>query len=206
MGRLFLSQLKIIHYFRNMNETQHDIDELLRLVQNKLGRSLTTPSDFDALTLAVSQLTGDRLSISTVKRLVGYVNDSHSPSNATLSILSRYVGYCDWTAFKNRLNDTTSGSLNEEIIQTDHLTVGDEIELEWLPDRHCCLRYLGETRFEVVAVSGTEHLSRGDTFNAMVFGVGQPLMATNHQHGDETKPLYVAGRTHGLSRLVLHRK
>ena len=82
-----------------MNDNNGNVKELLRQVQNKLGRSLATPSDFDALLLAVMQTTGERMSISTIKRLVGYVNDSHEPSNATLSVLARYVGYRDWTDF-----------------------------------------------------------------------------------------------------------
>ena len=78
-----------------MNDNNVDIKELLRQVENKLGRSLATPSDFDALLLSVFQTTGERMSISTIKRLVGYVNDSHEPSNATLSVLARYLGYRD---------------------------------------------------------------------------------------------------------------
>ena len=184
---------------------QHDIDELLRQVQNKLGRSLTTPSDFDALTLDVTQTTGERLSMSTVKRLVGYVNDNHAPSHHTLSILSRYVGCRDWNDFVQRVNDTTSGSLCAQLVQVDKLVPGDEVELEWLPHRHCRLRYTGSHRFEVVAVEGSSHLSVGDTLSAMLFVQGQPLMATNHRHEGVTRPVFVAGRTHGLTRLVLHK-
>ena len=195
--------MKIIHYFRTMNHNQRDISELLRQVENKLGRSLRTPSDFDALLLAVSQSTGERMSISTIKRLVGYVNDSHEPSNATLSMLARYVGYRDWTAFKLRHEDPTSGSLNKEIIQSNSLNPGDEVEMEWLPDRYCRLKHLGDSHFEVVEVRGSNRLAVGDTLDVMVFGLEQPLMATNHLHNGQLKPLYIAGRTHGLARLTL---
>lgn len=189
-----------------MNASEHEIDELLRLVQNKLGRSLASPSDFDALSLAVSQENAsDRLSVSTVKRLVGYVGDRHAPSNSTLSILSRYVGYRDWTAFRQRLTNPTSGSLNDEIIQVNRLNVGDEVEMEWLPNRYCRLRYQGEHHFEVVEVQGSSRLAVGDTLDVMVFGLGQPLMATNHRHSNKKRPLYIAGRTHGLSALRLLR-
>lgn len=186
-----------------MNDNQRNIYQLLMLVENKLGRSLRTPSDFDALLLAVTQTTGERMSISTIKRLVGYVNDSHEPSNATLSVLSRYVGYRDWTAFCQRNEISTSGSLNKEIIQSDNLNMFDEVEMEWFPDRYCRLRYLGNGQFEVVAVKGSNRLTIGDTLNVMVFGLGQPLMATNHNHNGTIKPLYIAGRTHGLNQLSL---
>ena len=111
-----------------MNDNKGDIKELLRQVQNKFGRTLATPSDFDALILQVSQTTGERVSISTIKRMVGYVNDNHEPSNATLSVLSRYLGYRDWHAFTLRNEDPASGSLNQDIIQSDQLKTGEEVE------------------------------------------------------------------------------
>lgn len=198
--------MKIIHYFRTMNDNNGNIKELLRQVQNKLGRSLATPSDFDALLLAVMQTTGERMSISTIKRLVGYVNDSHEPSNATLSVLARYVGYRDWTDFTMQGEDPTSGSLSQEIVQSDHLHAGDEVEMQWRPNRYCRLKYLGNKRFEVMEVRGSKRLSEGDTLDVMLFALGQPMMATNHEHNGTTKPFYIAGRTHGLTHLAIAQK
>lgn len=195
--------MKIIHYFRTMNDNNGDIKELLRQVENKLGRSLATPSDFDALLLSVFQTTGERMSISTIKRLVGYVSDSHEPSNATLSVLARYLGYRDWIDFTLRNEDPTSGSLSQEIIQSDHLQIDDQVEMEWLPNRYCRMRYLGNKRFEVVEVRGSNRLAVGDTLDVMLFGLGQPMMTTNHEHNGTVKPFYIAGRTHGLVRLAI---
>ena len=186
-----------------MNDNKGDIKELLRLVQNKFGRTLATPSDFDALILQVSQTTGERVSISTIKRMVGYVNDNHEPSNATLSVLARYLGYRDWHAFTLRNEDPASGSLNQDIIQSDQLKKGEEVEMEWLPDRYCRMKYLGNRHFEVLEVRGSSRLNVGDTLDVMVFGLGQPMMATNHLHNGNVRPLYIAGRTHGLARLAI---
>ncbi|MBR6284407.1 MAG: hypothetical protein IKR25_08965 [Muribaculaceae bacterium] len=186
-----------------MNVNRDDIDALLHLVELKLGRSLVTPYDFDMLTAAVAKKTGTSISRSTVKRLVGYVGDKHEPSPTTLNTLARYAGYRDWSAFLSRGSDPTSGTLNDELVQTAQLTVGDRIELEWLPDRHCVLRYLGEIRFEVEQVTGSHSLASGDTLNVMVFCLGQPLQATNHHHGGTIHPLYIAASQHGLTALHL---
>ena len=188
-----------------MNVNRDDIDTLLRLVELKLGRSLATPYDFDMLTATVKKETGTSISRSTVKRLVGYVNDKHKPSPTTLNILSRFVGYRDWSAFISRASDPTSGSLSDELVQTAQLTVGDRLELEWLPDRQCTLRYTGGHTFEVEQVTGSHSLAAGDLLDVMVFCLGQPLQATNHRHGDDTHPLYVAARNHGLTALHLLR-
>ena len=184
-----------------MKTTDHEIRELIRLVETKLGQPLMAPADFNLLSLEIERSLNEKISISTIKRLVGYVNDEHKPSITTLNLLARYTGYPNWIALQMQIDDVTSGSLNEEIIQSSSLNKGDEVELEWLPDRSCHVRYLGAHRFEVIEVSGSKHLSPGDTFETMVMCLGQPVMATNHKHGDEHRSIYIIGRRHGLSTL-----
>lgn len=184
-----------------MKTTDHEIRELIRLVEAKLGQPLMAPADFNLLSLEIERSLNEKISISTIKRLVGYVNDEHKPSITTLNLLARYTGYPNWIALQMQIDDVTSGSLNEEVIQSSRLVQGDEVELEWLPDRRCHVRYLGTHRFEVMEVSGSKHLSAGDTFETMVMCIGQPVMATNHNHGNEHKPIYIIGRRHGLSAL-----
>lgn len=184
-----------------MNVNEHEIKELIRLIENRLGRSLTAPVDFSILSLEIEKTLNETISISTIKRLVGYVNDEHKPSITTLNLLSRYVGYHNWATLQLHIDDTTSGSLNDNIIQSDSLAIGDEIEMGWQPDRYCHVQYLGSHRFEVLKVVGSKHLQRGDTFEALVMCLDQPVMATNHRHGDECRPVYIIGRRHGLSLL-----
>lgn len=187
--------------FASMNINEHEIKELIRLVETKLGRPLTAPVDFSLLSLEIEKTLNETISISTIKRLVGYVNDEHMPSVTTLNLLARYVGYKNWAALQIHLDDTASGSLNENIVQSSNLTVGDELEMEWLPDRYCQVKFMGNNQFEVIDVKGSKHLQAGDTFETLVLCLGQPVMATNHMHGDEQRPIYIIGRRHGLSAL-----
>jgi hypothetical protein len=184
-----------------MKITDHEMKELIRLVEAKLGRPLAAPVDFSLLSLEIEKTLNETISISTIKRLVGYVNDEHMPSITTLNLLSRYVGFDNWSSLQLHLDDATSGALNEDLIQSSGLAVDDEIEMEWLPDRYCHVRYAGSNRFEVLAVSGSKHLQVGDTFETLVMCLDQPVMATNHKHGEEERPVYIIGRRHGLSAL-----
>jgi len=184
-----------------MKIKEYEIKELIRLIETKLGRPLTAPVDFSLLSLEIEKSLNETISISTIKRLVGYVNDEHKPSITTLNLLARYVGYRNWDDLQVHMEDTTSGSLNEEIIQTSSLAIGDELEMKWLPDRYCHVKYMGEHRFEVINVEGSKHLQVGDTFETLVMCLGQPVMATNHMHGSEYRPVYIIGRRHGLSSL-----
>lgn len=184
-----------------MNITEHEIKELIKLVETKLGRPLAAPVDFSLLSLEIEKTLNETISISTIKRLVGYVNDEHKPSVTTLNLLSRYVGYNNWGSLQLHLDDTTSGSLNEDIIQSSCLCAGDELEMEWLPNRYCHVKFMGNNLFEVIEVRGSKHLQAGDTFETLVMCIGQPVMATNHMHNNERHPIYIIGRRHGLSAL-----
>lgn len=184
-----------------MKATDHEISELIRLVETKLRQPLMAPADFNLLSLEIERSLNEKISISTIKRLVGYVNDEHKPSITTLNLLARYVGYPNWIALQVQIDDITSGSLNEDIIRSSDLVKGDEVEFDWIPNRHCHVKYLGTQRFEVIDVTGSKHLHAGDTFETMVMCIGQPVMATNHNHGNERHPVYIIGRRHGLSSL-----
>ena len=60
---------------------------------------------------------------------------------------------------------------------------------------------MGNNQFEVIEVRGSKHLLAGDTFETLVMCIGQPVMATNHMHNNERRPIYIIGRRHGLSAL-----
>ena len=86
---------------------QPEIHELIEAVKTKYSNSLATSTDFEEFSLYLQKHTGDIISASTLKRLWGYVRDTHEPRGHTLDILSRYVGYhnfddfCKWHTNKN---------------------------------------------------------------------------------------------------------
>lgn len=80
-------------------ENNQYIELLKGEVLRRFGRTLDAPTDYDLLSLDVSEVTGDSLSVSTLKRLYGYDKRSTMPRPSTLSTLSRYVGYAGWSDF-----------------------------------------------------------------------------------------------------------
>lgn len=184
-----------------MKVYEHEICELIRLVETKLGRPLTAPIDFSLLSFEIEKCLGETISISTIKRIVGYVNDEHKPSITTLNLLARYVGYHNWKTLQVHLDDVAPEMLVENFILTSSLSVGNELELEWSPNRYCRVKYLGVYCFEVMDVRRSKHLQTGDTFETMVMCLDQPLIVTNHMHNNERRPIYIIGRRHGLSAL-----
>lgn len=82
-------------------EIQH-IEELKTAVAEKFAHTLDAPTDYDALSLDIASVTGESVSVSTLKRLFGYDRHSTTPRPSTLSTLSRYVGYAGWSDFCGR--------------------------------------------------------------------------------------------------------
>lgn len=180
-----------------------ELHYLIEDVERKMGFRLSGPSDFNVLMLRIEQETGRSLAMSTVKRLWGYVDNTHTPSSTTLDILSAFVGYSSWTSYCETLSEEhkiESDIFNRSQVYSKELTVGDHIFIAWMPDRECRLQYLGDDIFKVVDAVNAK-IQCGDTFRAMSFSCGKPLYATDLHRGDTIIGDYVAGKAAGLTHV-----
>lgn len=76
-----------------------NIEVLKTAVTEVFGRNLDSPSDFDALSLAIQNKVKQNISATTLKRVFGYIKSDSLPSTATMSILAQYAGYAGWSDF-----------------------------------------------------------------------------------------------------------
>ena len=79
--------------------TVSNLKKLLKNVEEKYGEKPFTPKDFFCLSLDIEAKTGKKVSVSTIKRLWGYVQYDNEPSKRTLNILSKFVGYDNYLHF-----------------------------------------------------------------------------------------------------------
>jgi hypothetical protein len=87
------------------------------------------------------------------------------------------LGYTDWNAYLASLDlraVVESDLFCGEGICASDLSEGDRVQVEWLPNRRCVFRFLGENQF-VVQESLRSKLSVDDTFETAAFIVGKPL-------------------------------
>lgn len=187
------------------HEYKAEIQELKLLVENRFGRRLCTTNDFERLSLQL--LTERRFSISasTLKRIWQYVNDEHVPRMSTLDILAQYVGHPDFVAFcqwRKEGAGLSSAFFSAERLAVSDLSVGEEVEIGWAPDRLVRLRYRGEGVFEVIGVHESK-LMVGDLFPAASFILGEPLSIPYIIRGGEKTSPFVAGKNGGLTILSL---
>lgn len=159
-------------------DTKYTEIECLKLeIEKRMGKPLKSPTDFNQLSLRLQKELKEEISISTIKRIWGYVEAKHNTRYTTLSILSRFIGYIDWYDFclsLRRRNIMERDAMPEKQIRTASLKTGDKIELGWAPDCTCEIEYIGDSCFRVEESSNNK-LCKGDTFKTLIFNLNKPL-------------------------------
>lgn len=115
-------------------------------IERHVQRVMNTHSDFVWLSQLLHNATGEYISPTTLKRLWGHQTDYCHPSPYTLNLLSRYLGYADYDAFKRGLHaDYASSAIQTRCYMSVNLSEGDVLTLTWRPDRRMLVRLWATT-------------------------------------------------------------
>lgn len=183
------------------------IECLKRDIEQKLNRSMLTPSDFNFLSVRIMSECGEQISMHTLMRVWGYLNSKSQPSIQTLSLLSRFVGYDSISKYLLDLNIRKSrGSMfiETDIVMTDALRPGDMVSLEWYPARVVKLEYIGEYRFRVVE-NQNSRLKEGDELKCVSFARDAPFTAVVSDVEKSQNLTYIGGKEGGLTCVAVSR-
>lgn len=175
-----------------------DFERLKQEVETLVGRSIKTPKDFVFLSRQIEGYANETISVSTLKRMWGYVASPCNPSKYNLNLLSRMVGYPDWASFVGGQEGLSSSRffVKSKLI-ADALQKGEQVRLTWCPGRVLTIMYKGNDTFEVVD-SINSKLAKGDTFTCPQFVEDQPLYLSNLSHPGIPLCNYVAGQNGGI--------
>ncbi len=180
-----------------------EIQELLRMVKERYNKPLVTAGEYEDFSIYIKEQTGEYISVSTLKRLWGYVNETHIPRSYTLNILARLAGHEDFYKFSKWLKANpafNSSFFSTKQVSSSKLSIGQKIEIGWAPDRLIRLSYMGNSLFVVEDVKSSK-LKVGDTFENEHFFLGHPLFLPYIlRDNTRTKP-FIAGRNGGLTIL-----
>lgn len=186
---------------------------LCKLIEEKAGFEIKTPADFSRLAEMIIGQTGSYISVSTLKRLFGYIEGWQNPRPGVWNILSRFVGFANEEAFRKASGlkqEAISGEVMNDVVRAVDLNPGAEIELRWYPD-HCMLvRHTEDGNFLILKVVGT-HLKPGGTFHADSL-VAQDSLLLNPYYppaeidGSRKSVLYEIGRTGGIEFTVIQQE
>lgn len=187
-----------------MSTANKNITALCQQIDQRLGRPVRTPQDYEYLSQKLLERTRQSLSVSTLKRLYGYVATEGSLRRSTLDILCQYVGYRDWATFCRRDTPASASSdpLLADSLSADELCQDDVLRVTWQPDRECHFRCTGQHEFAVER-SQNSKLSVGDTFRCHLFVRGEPLYLENLRMQGSAPVLYVCGRDGGIDFSLL---
>lgn len=178
-----------------------EIEELKTLVEQKYGKVLGTSTDFEEFSLYMQRKLASSVSPSTLKRIWGYVGDSHKPRIATLDQLSQYIGHSSFHNFTLWLKTSTkynSSFFHANQLVSNELSPATQIVIGWNPNRVVNLRYLGGSTYEVTA-SFNSKLITGDRFVTGCFIKEQPLFLPYIERAGVRTAPFVAGRNGGLT-------
>ena len=178
----------------------------LRLeVEKKFGKKCEVPMDFVVLADQIELSLRQHISSSTLERVWNYSTRAQATiSMHTINILCQYIGIDEWNSFCKSLNENgviDSDMVNGENIEACSLSVGDILQIGWLPNRKCIIEYLGDYKFRAIKCENST-MQPGDIFKCVEFIKNQPaIMDEFIQSGDcqRNHKRYIAGKHHGLS-------
>ena len=180
------------------------LEALVRITNENLGYEPTTPSEFNDLILRIKKATGESLSLSSIKRIWGYVKHTGDFSHTTLNILARYNGMKDWESFKKRIdtevpltNDDDSGFHSDSMVDTGRYKPGDRIALRWNVGKGCVVECVDYMRFKVTKSMNIK-LKEGDIVTLHTLCIGHPVYVSNIQRGDMHFTSYIGAKKGGL--------
>lgn len=186
-------------------ENKESINELCKRVEETSGMRIEKAKDFECLSVMIYERTGTRLSPTTLKRIWGYLKENTVTRMSTLDFLAQYCGWHNYDEFlKGERPEIESGFVDVRVLNAENdLQAGDVVRLMWHPSRVCEIKYLGDSRWEVVGSEGTR-LAVGDTFRCSVIMSGEPLYLDNLVHDGVESGVYVCGRRNGVRFVMKH--
>lgn len=186
-----------------MTINQQHITLLRQLVEESADHPISTSNDFIFLSREIQGRLKETLSVSTLKRLWGYVDGYTTVRTSTLEILARFVGFPDWETFVSDYCEVESVQSSHRVVNpslyANELNPYDQVEIRWNPNRRCLLTYRGKNLF-VVAETENAKLKAGDSFLCDRFTLNEPLYVHKIVENDAIE-LFVMGNKGGLTKV-----
>jgi len=168
------------------------------LLKQKSNRDFRLPSDCDYLALDIESVTSEHIGVNTLKRLLGFIDDERDPRTSTLDVISRYLGFENWDVLKT-FDDRSNSSFESfsEEIRVNDLSIGQCIQISYLPDRLIEIEYVGANRFRV-RNSLNSRLREDDQVTITHIIVGYPLLVSEVIRDGKSLGAFTAGKAQGI--------
>lgn len=203
---LIVSFILFIHflliYFHYLCKQKDMLSPVIKeLLETKLEKEIRYPSDVEYLSYDIEKNTGQRVSTTTLKRLLGFVKAIQEPRLFTLDAVARYIDFKNWDELMMSLNKKgNSDYVSIEEIKVDSLEIGEKINFTYSPNRNVSLQYLGNRRFRVIE-SENSKLQIDDEVEVCYFILNYPLIVEHVYRKNIDLGTFTAGKISGITSL-----
>lgn len=172
---------------------------IIRYLEEKTGRPIRSSSDCERLALDIETTTGERLGVTTLKRLLGFTSEKAEPRISTLDIIARYFGFYSYKELNDAINNKGDSDFdtNAKTVISSQLPTDVELNLSYYPNRMLKLKHIMNDKFFVLeSINGS--LKEGDIVFIDSFTDGLPLVAKNVIRLGKSLGTYTAGKKLGI--------
>ena len=177
---------------------------IIELLSHRLGKQIRHPADCEVLSYDIEQKINQHIGVTTLKRLLGFVEGVKQPRWSTLDIVAQYLGFASYYKLLKSLvsRDNISGFEEIEELRADSLHNGDRLVLTYSPERRLMLEHIAENRFRVIE-SGNGKLEDGDEIAVNCFLLHHPLYVTEVVRNGNPLGSYIAAKISGLASITV---
>lgn len=178
--------------------------ELKKKIEERLGSPLTYSADCERLAAAIEEATGERLGVTTIKRMFGFAGEQVEPRGTTMDIIAQYLGYDDMKDMTRQLGDASDISMFTPVdeINVSTLREGTQIQFTYDPDRLIVITYIGDFWFIINESLGSK-LRKGDKIRLTQLAKGFELLISDVVRDSTNLGPYHAAKNGGLTSVEI---
>lgn len=161
-------------------------EEIIRQIKTKSGLLFEQAKDVNVLAGKIFSETGRNIGVTTLKRLLGTINDSRKTNEYTLNTIALYLGYATWQKYTEANSiDSVWGFSEDETYYIQELAIGSNVCVEYLNRKvsFIVIQRDGINVLDVVSVENSS-LQKGDILYVHKISVGSILQADKIIRGE----------------------
>ena len=98
--------------------------QIITKIKDKSFLSFDKAKDFTILSSIIFEETKRSIGVTTIKRLLGYIDDSRKTNEYTLNTIAIYLGYKNWNELCCSLRIDSDWNFEDDKVYIDDLEVG----------------------------------------------------------------------------------
>jgi len=170
-------------------------------IEKRFGKEVRYPTDCEALAGHISMETKQRVSASTLKRIMGFIKGTKEPRLYTLDVIALYLGFDNWDKYLDKFSKIENSEfINLEQLDISSFCLNDKIEFTYEPNRKVIIQYKGDFTFEVTE-SLNSKLQKSDKLKILHIVKYYPLIINSVIRKGLDMGQFKAGKISGITNI-----